>query len=81
MKVDILKIDRSFVEQIDTSDRDRAIVAAVTAMSHALGISVVGEGVETDHQLGALAGLDCDQGQGFLLARPMSAEAVVALVV
>jgi diguanylate cyclase (GGDEF)-like protein/PAS domain S-box-containing protein len=81
MKVDILKIDRSFVEQIGTSDRDRAIVAAVTAMSHALGISVVGEGVETDHQLGTLAGLDCDQGQGFLLARPMSAEAVVALVV
>jgi len=41
-----LKIDRSFVEQIGTSERDRAIVAAVTAMSHALGISVVGEGVE-----------------------------------
>jgi EAL domain-containing protein (putative c-di-GMP-specific phosphodiesterase class I) len=48
-------------------------------MSHALGISVVGEGVETDHQLDTLTGLDCDQGQGFLLARPMSAEAVVAL--
>jgi diguanylate cyclase (GGDEF)-like protein/PAS domain S-box-containing protein len=80
MKVDILKIDRSFVEQIGTSERDRAIVAAVTAMSHALGISVVGEGVETDHQLVTLASLDCDQGQGFLLARPMSAEAVVALV-
>jgi len=79
MKVDILKIDRSFVEQIGTSERDRAIVAAVTAMSHALGISVVGEGVETDHQLDTLAGLDCDQGQGFLLARPMSAESVVAL--
>jgi diguanylate cyclase (GGDEF)-like protein len=79
MKVDILKIDRSFVEQIGTSERDRSIVAAVTAMSHALGISVVGEGVETDHQLDTLAGLDCDQVQGFLLARPMSAEAVVAL--
>jgi len=79
MKVDILKIDRSFVEQIGTSERDRAIVAAVTAMSHALGISVVGEGVETDHQFDTLAGLDCDQGQGFLLARPMSAESVVAL--
>ena len=79
MKVDILKIDRSFVEQIGTSERDRAIVAAVTAMSHALGISVVGEGVETDHQLDTLAGLDCDQGQGFLLARPMSAGGIVAL--
>jgi diguanylate cyclase (GGDEF)-like protein/PAS domain S-box-containing protein len=80
MKVDVVKIDRSFVEHIGRSPRDREIVAAVTAMSHALGISVVGEGVETDHQLSTLAGLDCDQGQGFLLARPMSADSVITLV-
>jgi EAL domain-containing protein (putative c-di-GMP-specific phosphodiesterase class I) len=80
MKVDILKIDRSFVEQIGRSPRDREIVAAVTAMSHALGISVVAEGIETSHQLDTLTGLDCDQGQGFLLARPMLPEAVVALM-
>jgi diguanylate cyclase (GGDEF)-like protein len=80
MNVDIVKIDRSFVENIGRSDRDREIVAAVTAMSHALGMSVVGEGVETDHQLETLAALDCDQVQGFLLARPMSAEAVIKLV-
>ncbi len=79
MKVDILKIDRSFVEMIGKSERDREIVAAVTAMSHALGLSVVGEGVETDDQFDTLAGLDCDQVQGFLLARPMSPEAVTAL--
>ena len=80
LKVDILKIDRSFVAQIGRSPRDREIVAAVTAMSHALGISVVGEGIETSHQLDTLAGLDCDQGQGFLFARPLLPEAVVALV-
>jgi EAL domain-containing protein (putative c-di-GMP-specific phosphodiesterase class I) len=80
MKVDTLKIDRSFVEQIDTSERDRAIVAAVAAMSHALDIVVVGEGVETQHQLDTLVDLGCDRVQGFLLARPMSAEAVEALV-
>ena len=80
MKIDTVKIDRSFVENIGRSDRDREIVAAVTAMSHALGMSVIGEGVETDHQLATLAGVDCDQGQGFLMARPMSADAVVALV-
>ena len=79
-KVDILKIDRSFVAQIGRSSRDREIVAAVTAMSHALGITVVGEGIETSSQLDALAGLDCDQGQGFLFARPLSPEAVAALV-
>ncbi|MFZ2056444.1 MAG: EAL domain-containing protein [Acidimicrobiales bacterium] len=61
------------------SSRDREVVAAVTAMSHALGITVVGEGIETSNQLDTLAGLDCDQGQGFLLARPLSPEAVVAL--
>jgi EAL domain-containing protein (putative c-di-GMP-specific phosphodiesterase class I) len=60
IKVDTLKIDRSFVEQIDTSERDRAIVAAVTAMSHALDIVVVGEGIETQHQLDTLTALGCD---------------------
>jgi diguanylate cyclase (GGDEF)-like protein len=80
MKVDVLKIDRSFVAQIGRSPRDREIVAAVTAMSHALGITVVGEGIETSHQLDTLAGFDCDQGQGFLFARPLLPEAVVALV-
>jgi EAL domain-containing protein (putative c-di-GMP-specific phosphodiesterase class I) len=80
LKVDILKIDRSFVAQIGRSPRDCEIVRALTAMSHALGITVVGEGIETSHQLDTLAGLDCDEGQGFLFARPLSPEAVVALM-
>jgi EAL domain-containing protein (putative c-di-GMP-specific phosphodiesterase class I) len=80
MKVDILKIDRSFVAQIGRSSRDREIVAAVMAMSHTLGTTVIGEGIETSQQLDTLAGLDCDQGQGFLFARPLSPEALVALV-
>ena len=80
LKVDILKIDRSFVAQISKSPLDREIVAAITAMSHVLGISVVGKCIETSQQLATLTGLDCDQGQGFLFARPLSAEAVVALV-
>jgi EAL domain-containing protein (putative c-di-GMP-specific phosphodiesterase class I) len=79
LDVDILKIDRSFVEQIGASDRDREIIGAITAMAHALGLSVVGEGIETDGQLGELAALGCDEGQGFLLARPQPAEQVTAL--
>jgi EAL domain-containing protein (putative c-di-GMP-specific phosphodiesterase class I) len=71
LDVDILKIDRSFVEQLAGSERDREIIGAITAMAHALGMSVVGEGIETDRQLGELAALGCDQGQGFLLARPL----------
>ena len=71
LNVDILKIDRSFVEQIGGSDRDREIIGAITAMAHALGMLVVGEGIETDRQLGELTALGCDEGQGFLLARPL----------
>jgi len=79
LNVDILKIDRSFVDQIGGSDRDREIIAAITAMAHALGMSVVGEGIETDGQLGALATLGCDEGQGFFLARPMPPDQIAAL--
>jgi EAL domain-containing protein (putative c-di-GMP-specific phosphodiesterase class I) len=71
LNVNILKIDRSFVEQVTGNDRDREIIGAITAMAHALGMSVVGEGIETHHQLGTLTALGCDEGQGFLLARPV----------
>jgi len=79
LRVDILKIDRSFVEHIGRSSRDRQIVAAVTAMAHALDTLVVGEGIETDEQLDELAALGCDVGQGFLFAHPLTAETVVEL--
>ena len=80
LKADVLKIDRSFAGQIGRQPRDRQIVAAVTAMAHALGMNVVAEGIETSLQLEALTGLECDQGQGFLFARPLPPEGVVALV-
>jgi diguanylate cyclase (GGDEF)-like protein/PAS domain S-box-containing protein len=80
LNVDILKIDRSFVEQVGGSDRDRRIVGAITAMGHALGMSVIGEGIETKRQLGELARLGCDEGQGFLLARPLAPDQVAELV-
>jgi diguanylate cyclase (GGDEF)-like protein/PAS domain S-box-containing protein len=76
LNVDILKIDRSFVEQMTGNDRDRGIIGAITAMAHALGMSVVGEGIETERQLGELTELGCDEGQGFLLARPTPPEQV-----
>ena len=79
LNVDILKIDRSFVEQIGGSDRDREIIGAITAMAHALGMSVVGEGIETTRQLDELTALGCDAGQGYLLAPPLPAEQVAVL--
>jgi diguanylate cyclase (GGDEF)-like protein/PAS domain S-box-containing protein len=78
LNVDILKIDRSFVDQIGGSDRDREIIGAITAMAHALGMLVVGEGIETHRQLGELAALGCDEGQGFLLARPLPPDQIGA---
>ncbi len=79
LRVDILKIDRSFVDQISRSARDREIVGAVTAMAHALGMLVVPEGIETGEQLDQLALLNCDVGQGFLFARPLEPKAVAEL--
>ncbi|MEO6713351.1 MAG: EAL domain-containing protein [Mycobacteriales bacterium] len=68
--VNILKIDRSFVERMHAGNDESAIVAAVTAMARALGMRTVGEGIETDEQLEGLTGLGCNDGQGYLLARP-----------
>jgi len=80
LNADVLKIDRSFVEQISRSNRDREIVAAVTAMSHALGMTVVGEGIETSRQLTTLAELGCDEGQGLLFGHPLQAAELTAAV-
>jgi diguanylate cyclase (GGDEF)-like protein/PAS domain S-box-containing protein len=76
LRVDILKIDRSFIEQIGQTSRDNEIIAAITAMSHALGMTVVGEGIATSEQLDELASLECDTAQGFLFAHPVPPEAI-----
>jgi len=67
-----LKIDRSFVSGIRDGGRDAAIVRAAIAMGRSLGMRVVAEGVETDMQADLLAGLRCDELQGYLIARPMT---------
>jgi len=68
-----LKIDRSFVQDIETSEDARAVVDAVIRLAHALGLAVVAEGVETPGQRDTLLALHCDELQGYLFARPMSA--------
>jgi diguanylate cyclase (GGDEF)-like protein len=73
--LDELKIDRSFVSGVDTDPDDAAIVIAIIAMAHCLGLSVVAEGVETQAQLAFLKSKACDECQGFLFAKPMPAEA------
>jgi diguanylate cyclase (GGDEF)-like protein len=69
-----LKIDRFFVGALDDQgDEGYAIVSAIISLAHTLRMEVVAEGVETQSQLSALAELRCDQVQGFLLGKPMSA--------
>jgi EAL domain-containing protein (putative c-di-GMP-specific phosphodiesterase class I) len=72
--VDTLKLDMCFVVDIVKSSVDAAIASAVIAAAHGLGAKVVAEGVETAAQSAVLSALKCDAVQGFLFARPMSAE-------
>jgi diguanylate cyclase (GGDEF)-like protein/PAS domain S-box-containing protein len=72
--LDALKIDRSFVGDLENNRDSAAIAAAVTALSHKLGLEVVAEGVENEAQLKHLRELRCDLGQGYLLGRPMPAD-------
>nr|WP_052170248.1 EAL domain-containing protein [Massilia sp. JS1662] len=71
--VDRIKIDRSFVHDLETDPDDLAIASAVIAMAHGLRLSVVAEGVETRGQLALLAGLGCDLVQGWLFSRAVPA--------
>jgi diguanylate cyclase (GGDEF)-like protein/PAS domain S-box-containing protein len=66
--VDVLKLDKTFVDAIDRPGPDHAIVQAVIAMGHALGIRIVAEGVERPEQAARLRELGCDGAQGFLFA-------------
>lgn len=71
-----LKIDKSFVDGLGADRDDTVIVSAVIALAHALGLSVVAEGVETEAQADRLRSLGCETGQGYLFARPAPAEAM-----
>ena len=69
--VEMLKIDRSFVDGIGRSPEDATIVAAVVSLAHALGLHAIAEGVETEEQRRWLRELGCDLGQGYLWSRPL----------
>jgi diguanylate cyclase len=78
--VDRLKIDRSFVSSVTECNDDRAIAAAIIAMSRSLRINVTAEGVENFPQLAFLQEQDCQDAQGFLLSRPLVPEAARELL-
>ena len=79
-EIDCIKIDRAFVHELEPGSKALALCKAIITMAHELGMSVVAEGVETARQRDLLASIGCDLGQGFFFARPMSAQALEALL-
>ncbi|MEW8625019.1 MAG: EAL domain-containing protein [Candidatus Thiodiazotropha sp.] len=71
---DVLKIDRSFVNDLMVDDADWELVNASVLMAHGMGLEVIAEGVETEDQLKQLQHMQCDFAQGFLFNKPISAE-------
>ena len=71
---DILKIDSSFIRNIDTNGVSAVIIENIISMAHQLGLKVVAEGVETEAELNCLKQMQCDMVQGFLFSRPLSAK-------
>jgi diguanylate cyclase (GGDEF)-like protein/PAS domain S-box-containing protein len=80
LPIDTLKIDVSFIRDIPEDADDAEIVAAIIAMAHRLDLEVVAEGVEREEQVRFLRTLGCDQIQGYLVGRPLSAENIVSLL-
>jgi len=79
--VDIIKVDRSFVQAAEHGSKGAAIAANVVSLAHALGLLAVAEGIESEEQLASMRELDCDLGQGFLFARPVPAAELSDLLI
>ncbi len=80
LPVDVLKIDKAFVDGVARGGPDAALARTVVALGHACGLRTVAEGVETEAQRAALAALGCDAAQGYLFARPHEAAAAGRLL-
>jgi diguanylate cyclase (GGDEF)-like protein/PAS domain S-box-containing protein len=78
--IDELKLDREFIARLEGRDEDPVLVGAILDMAHALGLTVVAEGIETEEQAMVLRELGCERAQGYALARPAAAEAITELV-
>ncbi len=80
LPLDVLKIDRSFIDGIGQNTEDNAIVKAILSMARSLNLTVTAEGVETEEQAALLRKWSCEQAQGYLFARPLDASHLAALL-
>ena len=78
--VNEVKIDKSFISDIDDGATNAAIISAIIAMAHSLGLTVVAEGIETEDELRFLQDMQCDQVQGYLISKPLPAEEINKLL-
>ncbi|NKB57155.1 MAG: EAL domain-containing protein [Alphaproteobacteria bacterium] len=78
--IDTLKMDRSFVGRMDSDERDMELVRMIILLAHTLGMEVIGEGIESESQLGLLRELNCEQGQGFFFAKPLPEDEAAGLL-
>ncbi|MGH8854343.1 MAG: putative bifunctional diguanylate cyclase/phosphodiesterase, partial [Telluria sp.] len=80
LKMDVLKVDRAFTSELGNSKEGKVFFQAIVSMAHALGMSVVAEGVETEEQLAILRGLGCNEVQGYFIARPVPAASMLGMM-
>ncbi len=78
--IDYLKIDQSFIRNLDSGSADYALCEAIVVMAHKLGLKVIAEGIETEWQRDLLKQIGCDYGQGYLFSRPVPANEFEALL-
>ncbi|WP_394809420.1 EAL domain-containing protein [Nitrosomonas sp.] len=72
--IDYLKIDRSFISNLDSESNDSILCEAIISMAHRLGMKVIAEGVETNSQKQLLIAMGCDYAQGFFFSKPLTAD-------
>jgi diguanylate cyclase (GGDEF)-like protein/PAS domain S-box-containing protein len=78
--IDMLKVDRSFVQGVEHDAKDAAITANLVSLAHALGVTAIAEGIESDGQLNEVRAVGCDLAQGFLFAHPASADQITGML-
>ena len=81
LRLDTLKIDRSFISQIQNDPNKLEIVSSIISLAHNLGLEITAEGIETPEQMFILRQLGCESGQGFLFSQPIDAAAAADLLV